>query len=583
MHFPLLRAILATMLKRFISYYGPHKWLFALDISCAILSSILAIFFPFLTRELLGTYIPDKNMEAILITLVAMFSIYIVSTSLTYIRVKWGHVMGVRIEADMRKDIFAHIQKLSFSYFDRTKTGHLMSRISNDLNVIAEVAHHSPEDLLISLVVLIISYAVMFTFSVPLALISLIPLPFMLVWGVIMGRRMRQGFRRVRKQVAEINSTVENSVMGIREVKSFANEDLEQQKFQDTNQNFQRAKEDMYQRMATFHSVMGFLREIYYFCVVAGGAFLIYQGTIEVVDLLAFILYVGIILPPINRLINFTEQMQQGVASFERFTEIMDTEPDIQDSPNAQPFLTKGGEIVFKNVEFQYDTTKEVVLNGISLSIAEGERVALVGESGAGKSTLVSLIPRFYEATNGEILIDGQHITGIQQESLRQAIGIVQQSVFLFDGTIRENILYGNPTATEDELWQAVINANLKDFVTTLPQGLDTLVGERGVLLSGGQKQRISIARVFLKNPEILILDEATSSLDNESESLIQEALWTLSQERTTIIIAHRLSTIINADRIYVMRNGKVVETGTHQELLAQGEYYTTLAEKGTL
>ncbi len=568
------------MFKRFVSYYKPHKWLFALDMGCAVITSVLSIFFPFLTRELVGSYIPNGNVQAIIVTLAAMFSIYVISAILTYIRVKWGHVMGVRIEADMRKDMFSHIQKLSFSYFDKTKTGHLMSRISNDLNIISEVAHHCPEDLIISLVILVISYIVMFFFSVPLALISLIPLPLMLIWGIVMGKRMRQGFRKVRKEVAEINSSVENSVMGIREVKSFANENLEEKKFHDTNKNFQKAKENMYQRMAIFHSVIGFLREIYYFCVVAGGAFLIYKGTIEVVDLLAFILYVGIILPPINRLIGFTEQLQQGIASFERFIEIIDTQPDIQDPPHAVPFIPGGGEIKIENLRFQYDTTKEVVLQGINLHICKGERVALVGESGAGKSTLVSLIPRFYEVEQGTISIDGQNIQGVQQESLRQAIGIVQQNVFLFDGTIRENILYGSPNATDKELREAVTSANLADFIQSLPKGLDTLVGERGVLLSGGQKQRISIARVFLKNPEILILDEATSALDNESERLIQEALWKLSQNRTTIMIAHRLSTITGADTIYVMRYGKIIESGSHDELISQGGYYKILADK---
>ncbi len=568
------------MFKRFISYYKPHKWLFALDMGCAVITSVLSIFFPFLTRELVGAYIPNGNIQAIIITLAVMFSIYVITAILTYIRVKWGHVMGVRIEADMRKDMFSHIQKLSFSYFDKTKTGHLMSRISNDLNIISEVAHHCPEDLIISLVILVISYIVMFFFSVPLALISLIPLPLMLIWGIVMGKRMRQGFRKVRKEVAEINSAVENSVMGIREVKSFANENLEKKKFHHTNKNFQKAKENMYQRMATFHSVIGFLREIYYFCVVAGGAFLIYKGSIEVVDLLAFILYVGIILPPINRLIGFTEQLQQGIASFERFIEIIDTQPDIQDPPHAVPFIPGGGEIKIENLRFQYDTTKEVVLQGINLHLRKGERVALVGESGAGKSTLVSLIPRFYEVEQGTISIDGQNIQGVQQESLRQAIGIVQQNVFLFDGTIRENILYGSPNATEEALWEAVTSANLADFIQSLPKGLDTLVGERGVLLSGGQKQRISIARVFLKNPEILILDEATSALDNESERLIQESLWELSKNRTTIMIAHRLSTITGADTIYVMRYGKILESGSHEDLIAQGGYYKTLADK---
>jgi ATP-binding cassette, subfamily B, bacterial len=571
------------MIKKFMSYYKPHRHLFILDMFCAITASALAIGFPFLTRTLIGDYLPSKNVKNITYALALMLGIYIAKSSLTYIRVKWGHILGVRIEADMRRDLFAHIQKLSFSYFDGVKTGHLMSRISNDLNVIAEVAHHAPEDLLISTVVLIMAYIVMFLFNSSLAMISLIPLPFMLLWGLIMGSKMRKGFRMVRKEIAEINSTVENSVQGIREVKSFANENLENNKFHESNKSFRLAKEITYQRMARFHSFMQFLREIYYFCIIAGGTILIFNDNLTLVDLLAFILYVGVILPPIDRLINFTEQLQQGISSFERFQEIMDIEPDIQDNPDAVDFKPTGGAITMDSVSFRYDKSPDWILRNISMNIRAGETVALAGESGAGKSTMAALLPRFYEIQEGTIEIDCQNITGLKQKSLRRTIGIVQQNVFLFDGSIRENIVYGKPGASDAEIYEAVKMSNLEAFIATLPDGLDTEVGERGVLLSGGQKQRISIARVFLKNPEILILDEATSSLDNESESLIQEALWELCKDRTTIIIAHRLSTIMKADRIYVMKNGEVVEDGTHLELLAQNGYYKTLADKGTL
>ncbi len=571
------------MLKRFISYYRPHLLLFILDMACAVLASALAIIFPFITRELLNRVLPSRNLSMIYTLLGVMFAIYIIKSFLTYIRVKWGHILGVRIEADMRRDLFGHIQKLSFSYFDRVKTGHLMSRISNDLNVIAEVAHHAPEDLLISIVVLLMAYSMMFVFNTSLALISLIPLPFMLVWGLVMGSRMRQGFRLVRKEIADINSTVENSVQGIREVKSFANEKMEQEKFHNSNTNFRLAKEIMYQKMARFHSFMQFLREIYYFCIIAGGTILIFRGSLDLVDLLAFILYVGVILPPIDRLINFTEQMQQGISSFERFLEIMDIEPDIRDSGDAADFTPSGAAVSVKDLDFSYEKSTEQVLKGINMEIKAGETVALAGESGAGKSTLAALIPRFYEARGGRIEIDGQDVSSVTQESLRRSIGIVQQNVFLFDGTIRENISYGNPDASEKELKEAMAMANLTEFVESLPDGIETQVGERGVLLSGGQKQRISIARVFLKNPELLILDEATSALDNESEALIQEALWKLSRNRTTIIIAHRLSTIQMADRIYVMKQGEIVEQGSHSELLALEGYYKSLADKGTL
>ena len=458
-----------------------------------------------------------------------------------------------------------------------------MSRISNDLNVIAEVAHHAPEDLLISTVVLIMAYSVMFVFNVHLALISLIPLPFMLIWGLIMGSRMRKGFRLVRKEIADINSTVENSVQGIREVKSFANENMENSKFHKTNTNFRMAKEIMYQKMAQFHSFMDFLREMYYFCIIAGGTLLIFHGSLALVDLLAFILYVGVVLPPIDRLINFTEQMQQGISSFERFLEVMELDPDIVDSKDAVEFQPTGAGLNIKDVSFRYDKSPDWILKNINMKIKAGETIALAGESGAGKSTIAALIPRFYELNKGEITIDGQKLSSVTQESLRKSIGIVQQNVFLFDGTIRENISYGNPDATEEELQEALVMANLEEFVTGLTDGIETEVGERGVLLSGGQKQRISIARVFLKNPELLILDEATSSLDNESESLIQEALWKLSRDRTTIIIAHRLSTIMKADRIYVMKQGEIVEQGSHTELLEMNGYYKSLADKGTL
>ncbi|MDA3940056.1 MAG: ABC transporter ATP-binding protein [Spirochaetia bacterium] len=571
------------MFKKFISYYKSHRNLFILDMSCAVIASILAILIPVLTRTLLGDYLPLGNSRKIVLTLILMLVIYLIKTVLTFIRVKWGHILGVRMEADMRRDLFSHIQKLSFSYFDRVKTGHLMSRISNDLSVIAEVAHHAPEDLIISIVVLILAYIGMFLFNSTLALICLIPLPFMFVWGIIMGSKMRAGFRMVRKEIAEINSTVENSVQGIREVKSFANEKLENSKFHKTNTSFRVAKEIVYDRMARFHSVMGFFRELYYFSTIAGGAFLIYRGNLDLVDLLAFILYIGIILPPIDRLINFTEQLQQGISSFERFQEIMDIRPDIEDIRNAIDFNPKNGKISLNNISFKYDKSIAWVLMNISIEIEEGTTVALAGESGAGKSTLASLIPRFYDIQEGTIKIDNQNITGLKQRSLRKNIGIVQQNVFLFDGTIRENIIYGKPDATEEELTKSVEMSNLGSFISTLSNGLDTEVGERGVLLSGGQKQRISIARVFLKNPEILILDEATSSLDNESESIIQEALWKLSKNRTTIIIAHRLSTIMKADKIYVMKNGEIVEEGTHTELLEQRGYYKTLADKGTL
>jgi len=584
------------LIKRFITYYKPHMPLFVLDMSAAVLMAGLSIFFPYLTRNLLKTYIPGKNLQAVAWSLAAMAMIYILTLGLNYLRIKWGHILGVRIEADMRRDIFRHIQKLSFNYFDNVKTGHIMSRISNDLNMIAEVAHHAPEDLFISLIVLIGAYIFMFIFSWPLALISLIPFPFMLLWGILFGGRMRHGFRQVRKTVAEINSTVENSVQGIREVKAYANELVEEEKFHSSNTNFRTAKENAYDIMARFHSVIHFLRDLYYLVVVGGGVLLILNGVIETYDLLSFVLYVGIILPPIDRLINFNEQLQQGSAAFERFTEVMDIEPDITDRPGARPLVyslgagsagsdegraqtpsaSHPGPIRFEHLNFRYNSTPEWVLQNINIEIPGGRKTAIVGESGAGKSTLVALIPRFYEPQAGRILI-GTDIMDLTRSSLRENIGIVQQNVFLFDATVRENIMYGNPDASEEQLIAAAKAANIHDFILSLPEGFDTQVGERGVKLSGGQKQRMSIARVFLKDPPILIFDEATSALDNESEALIQDAMFRLSENRTTIIIAHRLSTVRHVDLIYVMRAGRIVEQGSHDQLIARSGYYAQL------
>lgn len=565
------------MLKRFLQYYKPHLPLFLLDMSVAAFMAVVSVFFPYLTRNLLKSYIPQQNIQMIVLSLSLLAGIYIVTLICNYIRIKWGHILGVRMETDMRRDIFSHIQKLSFTYFDNTKTGHIMSRISNDLNMIAEVAHHAPEDLLISLVVIIGAYIFMFTFSWPLALISLIPFPFMLIWGIIFGGRMRHGFRRVRKEIAEINSTVENSVQGIREVKAFANEWLEEEKFYTSNRSFRMAKEDAYDTLGRFHSVIHFLRDLYYLVVVGGGVILILHDVVEVYDLLTFILYIGVILPPIDRLINFNEQLQQGAAAFERFTEIMDLQPDIVDGSGAVPLTFDHSPIHFDGVWFKYQDASEWVLENINLKIPFGRKIAIVGESGAGKSTLVSLLPRFYTLQQGSIYLGTHNITELTQRSLRESIGIVQQNVFLFDATIRENIVYGNPEASGEEIAAAAKMANIYDFIQQLPEKFETETGERGVKLSGGQKQRIAIARVFLKNPPILIFDEATSSLDNESEALIQEAMFRLSENRTTIIIAHRLSTVRNVDRIYVMREGGIVEKGTHDELMEQKGYYSQL------
>ncbi|NQT64723.1 MAG: ABC transporter ATP-binding protein [FCB group bacterium] len=571
------------MIKRFIKYYQPHKYLFILDMTVAFLAAILSVFMPMLTRTLLKVHIPNKDLNGIIIILSVMLSIIIFKSVFTYIRIRWGHIMGVRMESDMRSDIFAHLQKLSFNYFDNVKTGHIMSRISNDLNMIAEVAHHAPEDLIISVFMIIGSFIAMFHYNVSLAFIAMIPIPLLIVWGLTFGHRMKGGFRLVRKRIADINSSVENSVQGIREVKSFTNEHLEMEKFGNINFTFQRAKEKMYKIMSTYFAGMTFLTDFYYLVVIGGGVLLIYQGKIDVIDLLAFTLYVNFILRPVERLVHFTEQFQQGSAAFERFIEIMDIEPDIRDKKNAHSLTNVKGTIEISDLTFKYQSSKDWILQNINMTVPAGKTIALVGESGAGKSTIASLIPRFYETQAGSISIDGNNIMDITQESLRENIGIVQQNVFLFDTTIRENIIYGNPKANEEEMIEAARKANILDFIQSLPEGFDTLTGERGVKLSGGQKQRISIARAFLKNPPILIFDEATSSLDTESEAYIQKAMEELSQNRTTIIIAHRLSTVRKADLLYVINEGKIVELGTHDELMEKKDYYYNLYTKNMI
>ena len=566
-----------SMLRRFFSYYKPYKFLFWLDMGVAILSSVLAIFFPALTRELLRTWIPNQIWRSMVICFIAMFSIYALQACFTYIRIRWGHQLGVYVENDMRKDLFSHLQKLSFGYYDHTKTGHLMSRMTNDLFQIAEMAHHCPEDSLISVATIIGAYIVMFSYSVPMALISLFPFPFLLVWGLVFGRKQKRVSREVRSHVADVNANVENSVQGIKEVKSFTSESFQKGLFDNSNNDLAKSRKKQYAVMAAYQTGMGWLRNMYYFTTVAGGAFLIYKGVIQSYDLVAFLLYVSVVLEPIDRLINFVEQLSQGVAAFERFTEIMDVDPSIKDDEDATELEVTEGTISYKNVRFTYDTKDGEVIGDISFDIKGGTTVAIVGDSGAGKTTTASLLPRFYEIDSGQITIDGQDIRKVTQRSLRQNIGFVQQNVFLFDADIRENLRYGNPDATDEQMYAALDAANIGDFVRSLPDGLSTAVGEHGTRLSGGQKQRISIARVFLKNPPILIFDEATSSLDNESEHLIQEAFKRLSAGRTSIVIAHRLTTIRDADSIIVLDKGKVIEVGTHESLLAAGGHYAKL------
>ncbi len=566
------------LIRRFITYYKPYKGWFFLDMAVATLSSVLSILAPYFVRKILAIIQgPGSGIvtEVTVFYLSIVLSLYILDAVCNYIRIKWGHYLGVWIENDMRLDLFHHLQKLSFSYFDKTKTGDIMSRISNDLFNIAEVAHHGPEDFLISIITIIGAYILMFVMCPPLAAVSIIPLPIMAVYGIIFNRRLKRTNKAIRKRIAEINVTAENSIQGIREVKSYSREELQEEKFEKSNVNLKESRENLYREMASYQSGISFMRQLYYFVTIAGGIFLIIRGKVGVADLVTFILYVSVVLPPIDRLINFTEQFTQGISSFERFTEIMDVMPSINDKPDAKPLSVSHGDIVFDDVSFHYDEGDDGVLDHFSMKIEGGKRVALVGESGAGKSTAVSLLARFYEKDSGSITIDGQEVDSVTQRSLRANIGFVQQDVFLFDASIRDNLSYGKPGATDSEIWQALEKANLASFVSSLPDGLDTQVGERGTRLSGGQKQRLSIARVFLKNPPILIFDEATSSLDTESETLIQDAFNELAKGRTSIVIAHRLSTIIDSDEIFVVNRGRIEERGTHEELMERkGLYY---------
>ena len=564
------------MLKRFAKYYRPHLPLFTLDFGCAFAMSGLDLVFPVTVQWSIDKVLPEHNFTLLIWICAGLLGLYLVRALLEYIVDYWGHVLGVRMEYDMRQDLFDHIQKLSFRYFDQTKTGHIMSRLVNDLNEISELAHHGPEDLFIATVTLIGAFIIMVLIDWKLTLLTFLLVPVMIWFAVSKNNEMQSTFRNVRLKVADINARVEDSISGVRVVKSFTNERYEKVKFERDNWNFRRAKEKSYRVMAQFFSGVNLFSNLISLVVLLFGGYFVHRGEITLGTLVGFLLYVNMFLMPIRRFSVLVETYQRGMAGFHRFVETLQIEPEIVDKKEARAAGRLKGEIALDGVTFSYDSDRSI-FKDISLCIAPGETVALVGPSGAGKTTICNLIPRFYDIQKGSIRIDGTDIRDFTQRSLRQNIGIVQQDVFLFTGTIRENIAYGNLDTTDEEIMAAAKLANAHEFIMGLEKGYDTYAGERGVMLSGGQRQRISIARIFLKNPPILILDEATSALDSETEAAIQEALFKLSRDRSTLVIAHRLATVRRAHRILVLTDDGIVEEGNHAQLLKKGGYYARL------
>ncbi len=565
------------MFKRFICYYKPHRKMLALDMLASLLISVIGMVYPVVTNKMLNIYIPEKMYSAIVMAGVIVLALYIVRMLLRYFVQYYGHLIGVQMQSQMRQDLFAHLEKQPFSFYDNHETGRIMTRITSDLFEVCELAHHGPENLLISSVMILLSFSYLFLIDPILTLIIFACVPILVVVTLYFRRAMSRAFDDRRKSNATINAAVESSVTGIRVTKAYTNSAREVEKFREGDRQFVDASRRAYHAMAQFHSSTSFVTDIFnVFILIAGGLFL-YAGRISFGDYSTFIVSVNLFINPVNTLIGFMEQFQNGVSGFRRFVEIMEEAPE-QDAPDAKELTNVQGVIEFKNVTYAYDTSKEV-LHDINLRLEKGRKLALVGPSGGGKTTLCHLLPNFYklEKGDGSILIDGQDIRSLTMDSVRRNIGIVQQDVFLFVGTIRENILYGRPDATQEEIYEAARRANIHDYIMTLEKGYDTEIGERGVKLSGGQKQRLSIARVFLKNPAILILDEATSALDNTTEVLIQQALDELCKGRTTLVVAHRLSTIRNADEIAVVMNGRITERGTHEELMTTGGTYQKL------
>lgn len=563
------------MFKRFLNYYKPYRRIFILDMLSSFFVSLIGVTYPIVTRRMLNEFIPGKMYRMIVFSGLMLAFLYTIRMLLRYYIQYKGHIMGVGMQADMRRDMFNHLEKLSFGFFDNNETGKLMSRLTNDLMDISELAHHSPENLIISGITVIVSFIYLSTINFPLTLIIFLCVPFLVWIAMVMRTRMHRAFSESRKSIAFINASIEGSISGIRVTKAFNNSKIEEKKFDIGNEQFVNARKSAYKAMGIFHSTTSFITDIFNVLVLIAGGFFLYAEKINFGDYGAFIVSVNLFLTPVTTLINFMEQFQDGVSGFERFCEIMDTEPEF-DSPDAHDLKDCKGHIEFRNVSYGYEDGEDVIKN-LSLDIPAGKKLALVGPSGGGKTTICHLIPHFYDTKRGEIFIDSNEIHSLTLSSLRDAIGIVQQDVYLFNSSIKENIAYGKPEATDAEIIEAAKKANIHDYIMSLKDGYDARIGERGVKLSGGQKQRISIARIFLKNPPILILDEATSALDNTTEILIQDALEELCRGRTTIVVAHRLSTIKNADEIAVIAGGKIIEKGTHSDLIALSGIYEKL------
>ncbi|MDD4076617.1 MAG: ABC transporter ATP-binding protein [Bacilli bacterium] len=566
------------MIKKFINYYRPHLGLFIIDMICAMLISVIDLIFPIFTNRVLRTYIPNNQIHLVYIFGLTLLLIYMVRFLLSYVIGYWGHVMGVRIETDMRSDLFQKLQTMDYQFFDNKQTGELMTNLTSHIHDVAEMSHHAPEDLFISTIMLIGSFFILLRIHHILTLVIFVFLLFLITFSISRRKKMMTSFRTSRGVQGELNAEIESSLSGIRLTKAYTNEPYEYQKFEKVNYAYRQARSNIFKQIGLFSSGNAFFISLTNLALLIFGGYYVYKNQIDYIDLTTYFLYVNFLISPIQRLINSMEQLQQGFSGIEKFYQLMQVQPGIVTSPNPVFKTSIKGDIEFRDVEFRYNQDdNEYILNNFNLTIPAGTRVALVGETGVGKTTISKLVPRFYDVESGEILIDGVNVKDYDLYNLRQAIGTVQQDVFIFWGTIKDNILFGRPDATFDEVVAAAKKAQIHDFILSLDDGYDTMTGERGVKLSGGQQQRISIARLFLKNPQILILDEATSSLDNITENMIQESFEELSKGKTTIMIAHRLSTIQNADEIIVISRNGIEERGTHRELISKGGYYNSL------